>query len=263
MKFAVALLLVVTKIVTGAPSSANPLVSYDVVYSWKQVDFQFPSEQNREELIASKEFIPSNNVIAGIKVYGENVFLTVPRWKSGVPATLVRLPYKSNGAVEASKGVKDGPKLIPYPSWELNELGNCSAFQYVQSMEIDQHDRMWVVDVGRVNILEESSSENTCPPKLVLINLKTNEILFTYEFPENVVDRETSFLNDVVVGCKSEQDCTAYISDAGDAKIVVYNLAANSSWFVTHSSMEADPEASAIETSGKYVHCHFMGTAFV
>lgn len=34
--------------------------------------------------------------------------------------------------------------LVPYPNFEMQ-----SKFQYVQSMEIDSKDRMWVLDTGR------------------------------------------------------------------------------------------------------------------
>lgn len=79
-----------------------------------------------------------------------------------------------------------GPLLNPYPSWEMNQIGNCDAFQYVQSMEIDQFGRMWVVDVGRVDIFKpnRTNDDDKCPPKLVLFELTTGEIIRKYEFPK-------------------------------------------------------------------------------
>ena len=49
--------------------------------------------------------------------------------------------------------------LQPFPDWEMQEIGNPSALQYVQSMEIDLSGKMWIVDVGRLNILEADPSK--------------------------------------------------------------------------------------------------------
>lgn len=59
-----------------------------VAFQWKQVDYDFPSETERLQAISSREFIPENNLPLGVEVYGDRVFVTVPRWKSGIPASL-------------------------------------------------------------------------------------------------------------------------------------------------------------------------------
>lgn len=59
-----------------------------VAFEWKQIDFEYPSEQTRLEDIASKAFVPENNLPLGLEVYGDRLFVTVPRWKSGVAASL-------------------------------------------------------------------------------------------------------------------------------------------------------------------------------
>lgn len=59
-----------------------------VAFQWKQLDYHFPSDAARREAVGSREFIPENNLPLGLEVYGDRVFVTVPRWKSGVPASL-------------------------------------------------------------------------------------------------------------------------------------------------------------------------------
>lgn len=71
-------------LVLGAWSMDNLKVAYE----WKQVDFDFPSEEDRQTAIDNKEFVPENNLPLGLEVYKDRVFITVPRWKSGVPASL-------------------------------------------------------------------------------------------------------------------------------------------------------------------------------
>lgn len=59
-----------------------------VAFQWKELDFDFPSEKDRQEAIASGKFIPENNLPLGLEVYKDRLFVTVPRWRSGVAASL-------------------------------------------------------------------------------------------------------------------------------------------------------------------------------
>ena len=61
----------------------------------------------------------------------------------------------------------------PYPSWEMQTVGKCSAFQFIQSMEIDPEGRMWMADNGYVG----NTKNPLCPPKLYVVDLKTNRIV--------------------------------------------------------------------------------------
>lgn len=57
-------------------------------FSWKVVDFEYPSEEARNEAIKSGEFIPENNLPLGVERWKNKLFVTVPAWKSGTAATL-------------------------------------------------------------------------------------------------------------------------------------------------------------------------------
>ena len=59
-----------------------------VAFHWKQLDFAYPSESEREDAVTKREFVPENNLPLGLEVYGDRLFITVPRWKSGVAASL-------------------------------------------------------------------------------------------------------------------------------------------------------------------------------
>jgi hypothetical protein len=58
------------------------------VFHWNLVDFDYPDDISRNESIESKQFIPENNLPLGLEVWKDKLFVTVPRWKSGVPSTL-------------------------------------------------------------------------------------------------------------------------------------------------------------------------------
>jgi hypothetical protein len=122
------------------PKNDPPLSSYEVVYGWNGIDFKFETPEERAAKINSSEFIPKNNIITGIKVKGRRLFLAVPRWREGVPATLTYVDYNPNATISNSptKQMSNGPLLMPYPDWKMQTLGDCEAFQYVQSMEVDQ-----------------------------------------------------------------------------------------------------------------------------
>lgn len=59
-----------------------------IAYQWKQLDFEFRNEQDRHEAMENGTFIPANVIPMGLEVYKNRLFMTMPRWKSGVPATL-------------------------------------------------------------------------------------------------------------------------------------------------------------------------------
>lgn len=58
------------------------------VYSWRQVDFTFPNQQTRDAAIASGEYVQANNLPLGLDVWRDKLFITVPRWKTGVASSL-------------------------------------------------------------------------------------------------------------------------------------------------------------------------------
>lgn len=59
-----------------------------VAYQWKQIDFEYPSIDERQAAIANETFIQENVIPIGLEVYKNRIFVTLPRWKKGVPASL-------------------------------------------------------------------------------------------------------------------------------------------------------------------------------
>lgn len=228
MKSSAFLLLLITMTTCHEP--------FQVVFQWNTIDVIWPSEEKQNYAIEHGDYIPANNFIAGIKFWKGKMYLTVPRWKNGVPVTLgVTSATVVNG--------NTAPKLEAFPNWDMQEIGDCNAFQLVQSMEIDPKGRMWVLDSGKMSPLSVEV-KITCPPRLVILDLENNgEILRTYEFPPQVARHGTAHLNDIVLD--HEDGGMAYITDSDreDPGIIVYSLSNNTSWKVRHDSMKAKPEA--------------------
>lgn len=53
------------------------------------MDFNYPNAAARANAIASGAFIPENVIPVGLEVYKTRLFMTLPRWRTGVPASLV------------------------------------------------------------------------------------------------------------------------------------------------------------------------------
>lgn len=224
-------------------------LQYTVIAEWVALEYDWPTTWDRDEAIASGAFQPRNNALVGIKVCNsdvapacvqESMFLTVPRWLPGVPSTLNTLQQSAAGA----------PVLRAWPSLEAqNPLLGCSSLQNVQSMEIDPDGLMWVVDVGRKYIYDQAL-DDSCPPKMVLIDVPSGEILETYTFPPGVAPYNASFLNDIVLDVANQ---VAYISDTGGGTndgdlgaIVVYDRANTRSRRFEHVSTHAERTISTV-----------------
>ncbi|KAI4488601.1 hypothetical protein M0802_011417 [Mischocyttarus mexicanus] len=237
------LILTIVGTITRVAECHEP---FQVIFQWNTIDVVWPTEEMRQFALRKGDFVQANNLISGIKFWKNKMYLTIPRWKTGVPVTLgvtSATPINGNTA----------PKLEAFPSWSMQKIGDCKAFQLVHGMEIDPKGRMWVLDTGRPAALT-LDSKSECKPRLVILDLENKgEILRSYEFPEDVAPRATAFLNDIVLD--HEDGGMAYITDSGntDPGIIVYSLKNNTSWKIRHDSMNAKAEAVSFKVSKTYV----------
>lgn len=61
---------------------------FKTVRSWNCIDYNLPNDDIRNTLISNGCYIPENNMPLGMHVWNDKVFITVPRWKTGVASTL-------------------------------------------------------------------------------------------------------------------------------------------------------------------------------
>lgn len=144
------------------------------------------------------------------------IFVNYPRWGDPVQFTVAE--------------VKDG-KEVAFPSAEMNNfhLGNQSDHLVaVQSVVIDPKDRLWILDTATINMGPVLDGG----PKLVGIDLRTNQVFKRINFPQDVALR-TTYLNDVRFDLKRGQEGMAFITDSsseGSNGIIVVDLASGNSW---------------------------------
>jgi sugar lactone lactonase YvrE len=186
----------------------------ELLYEFTQVDYTWGSPLQRTAAIRGGSFIPENCIITGLRHWRGEYYVTVPRFREGVPSTLNKVVVV-NGA----------PLLQPYPSWQLNTLGLAGSFVSVQAMEIDRRNRMWIIDSGRMNIFSKEPAVNGSA-RLLIYDMVANTMVRTYTFPELVASRNSNFLNDIVL---DSSRMYAYISDAGSGALVVYEYRTHTS----------------------------------
>ncbi|HTL27790.1 MAG TPA: L-dopachrome tautomerase-related protein [Tepidisphaeraceae bacterium] len=156
------------------------------------------------------------------------MFVNFPRWADPVEYTVAEIK---------------GGKAAPFPNLEINKLDESKAadrFVSVQSVVADSRDRLWVLDPASINFQPVVPSG----PKLVCIDLKSNEIVKKISFPSNVA-LKTSYLNDVRFDFSRGSEGMAFITDSsgnGPNGIVVVDLASGKSWrkLNDHPTTKAD-----------------------
>lgn len=94
-----------------------------VLHEWVQMNYDWESMgQDENQWISEGLFIAQNCILAGIKQWEDTIFVTIPRWAPGVPATLNRIVYNSQGI----------PLLQPFPPVENQMINTTNGLKNVQ-----------------------------------------------------------------------------------------------------------------------------------
>uniref|UniRef100_A0A1A9WYD3 Bee-milk protein n=1 Tax=Glossina brevipalpis TaxID=37001 RepID=A0A1A9WYD3_9MUSC len=216
---------------------------FEIVNEWRKLDFEYNTYEQRQKAIMNREFIVENNLPLGIDIYENRIFMTTPRWKDGVPASLGTIPFPP---------VEISPAIKPYPNWEAHSsvyTPDCSKLISVYRTYIDVCQRLWLIDAGIVNATIKLNQ--ICLPKIVAYDLKTDQRLFSYELPSDQVKGDSLHSNIVVnVASDNCEDAYAYVTDVWRFGIVVYSLSKNRSWRVTNFNFYPNPVASDFQIYG-------------
>ncbi|NP_001154968.1 yellow-f isoform X1 [Nasonia vitripennis] len=219
----------------------------EILYSWDKLDYNFPNESMRMAYIASGDFIQADNLPVGVSVWKDKMFITVPRWKKGVPANL--------NYIQMSTTTDKSPPLTPYPSWEANDVHSTSNDVIISIFRtrVDACDRLWGVDTGIDDILGDTKIVR--PPRLIVIDLKTDQIIRSYTLKDSD-QKADSFFGDLAVDVDKDScdDAYAYLSDLGGYGLVVYSWAQNNSWRFHHNFFHFDPLNGDFNVTGINFH---------
>lgn len=160
-------------------------------------------------------------MLTGVTVsHKGRVFVNFPRWGDDVEYTVAE--------------VKDG-RHSAYPDQAINTTDStdlAGTLVSVQSVVVDPADRLWILDTGSPLF----KLTNYGGPKLVCVDLDTDQVIRTILFPQDVA-LPTSYLNDVRFDLRRGDAGMAFITDSSDQGpngIVVVDLASGESWRRLH-----------------------------
>ncbi|EDW82174.1 uncharacterized protein Dwil_GK25268 [Drosophila willistoni] len=211
-------------------------------YSWNQLDFAFPNERLKEQALASGDYVPQNALPVGLEHFGNRLFVTVPRWRDGIPATLTY--------INMDHSVTGSPELIPYPDWRSNTAGDCAnSITTAYRIKVDECGRLWVLDTGTVGI--GNTTRNPCPYSVNVFDLTTNTRIRRYVLPVDNTNPNTFIANIAVDIGKNCDDAFAYFADELGYGLISYSWELNKSWrFSAHSYFFPDPLRGDFNVAG-------------
>src|SRR3990167_11202011 len=79
---------------------AQPTINHKVLYEWVLMEYDWASMGvNKEAYEEQGLYIAENCILAGIKQWQDTIYVTIPRWAPGVPATLNKLVINNGVAM--------------------------------------------------------------------------------------------------------------------------------------------------------------------
>jgi sugar lactone lactonase YvrE len=185
---------------------------------------QQPAEQPALEAVAS---FPDQQV-TGVTVSAEGrVFVNFPFWSDEHTTSVAEI-------------VEGKPRPYPDASWNAKAGPPGQRWVCVQSVVVDDQNALWVLDPA------SPKTEAVVPggPKLVKIDLATNQVVQTIPFDETIAP-ERSYLNDVRFDTKTGH---AFITDSGSGAIVVVDLKSGAArrLLASHPSTKLEPDADVV-----------------
>uniref|UniRef100_A0A2A4K4U3 Bee-milk protein n=1 Tax=Heliothis virescens TaxID=7102 RepID=A0A2A4K4U3_HELVI len=159
-------------------------------FQWKTMDYAWEGAE-RESAITDGSYIAVNNMPTGIARWKDKLFITIPRWKKGIPSTLNYVFLNDTQSAP----------LHPYPNWEegcLSPRGTVVSNRTVVStfrVNVDKCDRLWVVDNGVCDM--SMDVKQVSEPAILVFDLNSDELMQKHVFSDEVL-RDTSVLTSVV-----------------------------------------------------------------
>ncbi|XP_030380459.1 protein yellow-like [Scaptodrosophila lebanonensis] len=219
------------------------------VSEWRQLEFGFPTEEDRRRAQEAGNFIPENGTPIDVQPQylpnqGLRVFTTIPRFVNGIPYTL---------ATVTSQRGSNGPLIQAYPNYNMHNGNgeNCDQITSAFRVAITECNQMWVLDTGLIGDLQY------CPPQLLLFNLADDSLVHRYRFPNNTYMPAASLFitpNVLVMDPPPQGRCARtmiYVADVSYHGLVIYDARADTAWRAEHRFMYPDPNHGVHTIAGE------------
>lgn len=142
--------------------------------------------------------------------------------------------------------------MKPYPSWQAHRTLNANDTPDIVSpfhIKVDRCNRLWALDTGVDGILNKNESKRLAPPRILIYNLRTDDLIRKYTLPS--LKLESSIFSNVAVDDNDCDDTFAYVADAGTPpSLTVYSYKSDESWQVKHNFFNIDPLAGNFSILG-------------
>lgn len=211
----------------GEAKRANRL---EEIFAWGEIDFAYPTAESRQLATSTGKYIPKNNLPLGLSPHKERLFITLPRWKKGIPVTL---------ATVSLNGHDRSPLLQPYPNWSWHSMGNCNGMTSVFRVVVDECDRLWVLDSGAVDIA--STFKQVCPAQLLVFDLNNDKLITRFVFPKSQVLPGSLLVNLAVEVEGSCENTFVYTGDVFRYCLHVLDFKEGKSWRIQHPFFYPEP----------------------
>uniref|UniRef100_A0A182XWT2 Yellow protein n=1 Tax=Anopheles stephensi TaxID=30069 RepID=A0A182XWT2_ANOST len=230
----------------GALITVTSAEKLQLVYQWSQLR---SSDRNNasQNVLFSANAVPSDedtfnaygNLPMGVTHHKGFLYVTIPRRRPGIPATLNVIDMSRNPSVNE-------PTLEPYPNTLVNSLRNDLAADpkriiSVYRTQVDRCDRLWFVDTGYLEY-PGGAGRQVQRPALWIIDLTIHRSVRRFEIPAEMVEFGYGIPNiEVDV---DEADCGrayAYIPDYEWRLLYVYGLSEGRMWRFKHNYFSFEP----------------------
>ncbi|XP_041763179.1 L-dopachrome tautomerase yellow-f-like [Anopheles merus] len=221
---------------------------FEKVFEWKQMSYTDQPDRSKGST-DNETFQAYNNVPMGATHHKNRLFITIPRRRPGILATLNVIDITN-----MSRGDRS-PPLQAYPSYSINELQpqyepDLHKLISVYRTRVDACERLWFVDTGMLEY--PGNRMQVQRPQIWIIDLKRDQLVQRYTIPASIV-REGVGMASLTVDVEAT-DCDAayaYIPDLVANAIHVYGLRENDMWSFNHSSFAHDATRAALNVAGQ------------
>uniref|UniRef100_A0A224XQ61 Putative major royal jelly protein n=1 Tax=Panstrongylus lignarius TaxID=156445 RepID=A0A224XQ61_9HEMI len=204
--FAFVLLIIIPR--NTFPSFTREMICSLTIYpsGWY---IAWQNKSQKEEIIRKGMYVPKNILPTRFQMFNDSVFVTLPRFRCGVPFSLGMVSFKDYCKAE--------PLMTPYPSWYTDKCHDESVHSAVD-LVVDLKNTLWVLDTGVINTLVRPKMVDS--PRVIGYCLKTAKVSQIVNLSPFTNDR-TRFQ---YVQAETYQGKTyIYVSDAGTNSIVVWD----------------------------------------
>ncbi|XP_051172076.1 major royal jelly protein 2-like [Leptopilina boulardi] len=156
---------------TGISQNLNKNTTLEEVYQWKYVDYEYDSQERKDEILKNGNYSKSKILITNFYLVPDGrTFVTLNK-NDKSPVTLATVSKNQSSS---------GPLLTPYPNWQWHVRKDCFGIYRATSIQTDtcNSNRLWILDNGT-----DDNKTQVCQPQLLIFDLKKNRLIARYSIP--------------------------------------------------------------------------------